>query len=138
MQVFFLSTGFLFCLSEQSTLCIATFHNPAPTHQCAIPPHVNCQLLLVRHIRSLLILMCFPQYGDTVCNKHGLSLIKRCLRDVHEIIAYRAGDICVSVRMIQLENRWANLDEIWYGRYAIGDYPKIVLHSNTNSGRTNL
>jgi hypothetical protein len=27
--------------------------------------------------------------------------------------------------MIQLENRWTDLDEIWYGRYAIGDNPKI-------------
>jgi hypothetical protein len=25
----------------------------------------------------------------------------------------------VSVPMIQLENHWTNLDEIWYGRYAI-------------------
>jgi hypothetical protein len=29
--------------------------------------------------------------------------------------------------MIQFENRWTDLDEIWYGLYAIGDYPKIVL-----------
>jgi hypothetical protein len=29
--------------------------------------------------------------------------------------------------MIQLENRQADLDETWYGHYAIGDYPKIVL-----------
>jgi hypothetical protein len=27
--------------------------------------------------------------------------------------------------MIQLDNRWTDLDEIWYGRYAIGDDPKI-------------
>jgi hypothetical protein len=29
--------------------------------------------------------------------------------------------------MIQLENRLTDLDEIWYERYAIGEYPKIVL-----------
>jgi hypothetical protein len=29
--------------------------------------------------------------------------------------------------MIQLENRWTDLDEIWYGPYAIGEYPKIAL-----------
>jgi hypothetical protein len=29
--------------------------------------------------------------------------------------------------MIQLENRWTDLDEIWYGLCAIGDFPKIVL-----------
>jgi hypothetical protein len=28
--------------------------------------------------------------------------------------------------MIQLENRWTDLDEIWYERYAIGVYSKIV------------
>jgi hypothetical protein len=27
----------------------------------------------------------------------------------------------LSVRMIKLEKRWTDLDEIWYGRYAIGD-----------------
>jgi hypothetical protein len=32
------------------------------------------------------------------------------------------------VRMIQPENRWADLDEIWYGRYTIGVYPKIVCY----------
>jgi hypothetical protein len=28
--------------------------------------------------------------------------------------------------MIQLENQM-DLDEIWYGHYAIGEYPKIIL-----------
>jgi hypothetical protein len=36
------------------------------------------------------------------------------LYDVHEM------DACLSVHMIQLENRLMDLDEIWYGRYAIG------------------
>jgi hypothetical protein len=31
--------------------------------------------------------------------------------------------------MIQLENRWTDLDEIWYGRYVIEDYPKILLYN---------
>jgi hypothetical protein len=35
--------------------------------------------------------------------------------------------ICLSVCMIQLGNRWTDLDEIWYGCYALGAYPKIVL-----------
>jgi hypothetical protein len=48
--------------------------------------------------------------------------------------AYRVGHVCLHVRMILLENRWTDLDEIWYGRYANGDYrtfhcPTI---SNTN------
>jgi hypothetical protein len=44
----------------------------------------------------------------------------RSLQDVHEMDAYRGGHVCLSVRMIQLENRWTGLYEIWYGRYAIG------------------
>jgi hypothetical protein len=32
-------------------------------------------------------------------------------------------DMTMSVRMIQLENRWTDLDEIWCGRYAIGVHP---------------
>jgi hypothetical protein len=33
----------------------------------------------------------------------------------------------LSVRMFQLQKRWTDLDEILYGRYAIGIYPRIVL-----------
>jgi hypothetical protein len=36
---------------------------------------------------------------------------------------------CLSLRMIQIENRWTDLDEIWYGLYAIGAYLKIILFS---------
>jgi hypothetical protein len=43
----------------------------------------------------------------------------RSLHDVHQMNAYMADHVCLSVRMIQLENRWTDLDEIWYGRYAI-------------------
>jgi hypothetical protein len=57
----------------------------------------------------------------------------RSLQDVHEMNAYVAGHVCLSVRlsvsMVQLEKTWTDLDEIWYGRYAIGDYPKIVLYN---------
>jgi hypothetical protein len=54
-------------------------------------------------------------------------LVMRSLHDVHEMVAYRASHICLSVfRMVQLENRWTDSDEIWYGLYAIGDYPKTV------------
>jgi hypothetical protein len=59
------------------------------------------------------------------------SIVMRSLHDVHEMNAYGAGYVCLfvrpSARMIQLRNRWTDLDEIWYGRHAIGDYPKIVL-----------
>jgi hypothetical protein len=51
----------------------------------------------------------------------------RSLHDVHGKNAYRAGHVCLSVHMIQLENHWMDLDEIWYGHYAIGVYPEIVL-----------
>jgi hypothetical protein len=33
--------------------------------------------------------------------------------------------------MIQLENCWTDLDEIWSGRYAIGDYQFPTI-GNTN------
>jgi hypothetical protein len=55
----------------------------------------------------------------------------RSLHDLHEMNTYRAGHVCLSVRLsvhiIQLENLWTDVDEICYGRYAIGVYPKIVL-----------
>jgi hypothetical protein len=59
--------------------------------------------------------------------QHYDVFILRSLHDVHEMNAKRAGNVCLSVRMIQLENRWTDLDEICYGRYATGDYAKIVL-----------
>jgi hypothetical protein len=42
---------------------------------------------------------------------------------------YAAGRFCPSDRMIQLENNWADLDEIWCGRYAIGDCYDNVLYN---------
>jgi hypothetical protein len=49
----------------------------------------------------------------------------RCARNVCK----KADRVCLSVRpsgrMIHLEKRWNDLDEIWYGHYAIGDHPKI-------------
>jgi hypothetical protein len=56
---------------------------------------------------------------------------------------YRAGHVCLSVRMIQLENSWTDLDEILYERCEIQDYPKIVLYNFLQSviqhgGGTNL
>jgi hypothetical protein len=65
----------------------------------------------------------------------------RSMHYVHKINLYMAGYICLSVHMIQLDNRWTDLDEIWYGRYTIGIYPKIVLfnllHSIILTWRTN-
>jgi hypothetical protein len=46
--------------------------------------------------------------------------------------AYRAADVSVhpSVRLylgiVELENSWMVLDEIWCGRYVTADYPKTV------------
>jgi hypothetical protein len=37
--------------------------------------------------------------------------------------------VCPSVHVIQLENRWMDVNEIWYGCYATGDYPQIVLYN---------
>jgi hypothetical protein len=39
---------------------------------------------------------------------------------MHEMNAYR---VSLSVRMIQLENSWMDLDELCYGRYSIWVYP---------------
>jgi hypothetical protein len=47
------------------------------------------------------------------------------LRDVQEMRACRADHVCLSVYVF--ENRWTDLDEIWYGHYDIGVYSKIVL-----------
>jgi hypothetical protein len=52
------------------------------------------------------------------------------LRSLHETNKYRANHVCLSIlpsdRMISVENSWADLDEIWYGHYAIEVYSKIV------------
>jgi hypothetical protein len=46
----------------------------------------------------------------------------RYLHDVHKISTYKSIlSVYQSVHMIQLENSWTDLDEIWHGRYAIGD-----------------
>jgi hypothetical protein len=44
----------------------------------------------------------------------------RFVHDLQEMNAYRTDRVCLSVSMIQLENRWTDLYEIWYGRYATG------------------
>jgi hypothetical protein len=31
--------------------------------------------------------------------------------------------------MIQLKNRWTDLDGIWFGRYVIEDYPERMLYN---------
>jgi hypothetical protein len=48
----------------------------------------------------------------------------RSLHDVHEMNAYIG--LVLSVRMIQLDNHWTNLDEIWYGRSTIGYYSRTI------------
>jgi hypothetical protein len=50
-----------------------------------------------------------------------MLIFMHSLHDVHEI------NVCLFVHMIQLDKCWTDLDEILYGRYAIGDYPEIVL-----------
>lgn len=32
--------------------------------------------------------------------------------------------VCMSVRIIKLDSRWTDLDEIWHGLYSIEIYPK--------------
>jgi hypothetical protein len=42
----------------------------------------------------------------------------RSLHDMCEMNACRADHVYLSARMIQLENRWTDFDEIWCGLYA--------------------
>jgi hypothetical protein len=49
------------------------------------------------------------------------------MRSLHDMNAYSADYVCLSINMIQLKNCWIDIDEIWYGLYAIGVYPKILL-----------
>lgn len=35
--------------------------------------------------------------------------------------------VCLSVRMIRLENFWTDFDEIWYELYIVGVYCKMVV-----------
>jgi hypothetical protein len=55
------------------------------------------------------------------CPRELLRVLMRSLHDVRDMDAYRADHVCLSIRMIQLKNHWTDLDEIWYGRYTIGD-----------------
>jgi hypothetical protein len=50
------------------------------------------------------------------------------MRSLHDVLDGLVMSICPPVRTIKIENRWTDLDEIWYGCYAIGKYPKIVLY----------
>jgi hypothetical protein len=43
--------------------------------------------------------------------------------------AYGADSLRQSIHMIQLENRWMKVDDIWYACYATRVYPKIALFS---------
>jgi hypothetical protein len=43
-----------------------------------------------------------------------LNSIMLYLHEVHEMNAYRAGSVCLSVGTC-----WTDLTDIWYGRYAI-------------------
>jgi hypothetical protein len=38
-----------------------------------------------------------------------------------------AMSVCPSICMIQLENCWTDLDEIWCGQCVIGMYSKVIL-----------
>jgi hypothetical protein len=71
----------------------------------------------------------FPGSGFAVSYVENIFIfvIMRSLHEVHERNAYKADSVYPSVRKIQLENHWRELDEIWYGSCAIGNYTKIIL-----------
>lgn len=67
-------------------------------------------------------------YHLTQLKEEGVQFLSMpSLQDGHEIKAQRAGHVSVylsvhpSVHIIEIQNRWADMDEIWYGIYAIGD-----------------
>jgi hypothetical protein len=74
--------------------------------------HFHSNILL-----SLIIVLLF----DTV------YVTTHSLLSVHEMAAIGGSYVCLSAHMFRLQNRWMDLDEIWYGRYAIRGYPKILL-----------
>jgi hypothetical protein len=45
----------------------------------------------------------------------------------HRTDSVRASICYPSVRMSQVDNRWAGFDEIWYGRNAIGGHKNLVI-----------
>jgi hypothetical protein len=99
---------------------------------------------MIKYIREGQSKCCTDAMGLTVWTLELLLMSDllftiRSLHNVHEINTHRAGNVCLSVRMIQLENRWTDLDENWYGRYAIGRYPLTpnFLQSTIQTWRTN-
>jgi hypothetical protein len=67
-------------------------------------------------------------HAQVLCHLH---MFMHSLRDVHEMVAYRAGQsVCPSVRL--QDSTWKmleDLDEIWHGHYVIWVYPKIIVSS---------
>jgi hypothetical protein len=44
----------------------------------------------------------------------------------------------MSVRLIQLQNRSMNFDEIWHVGFSVGTYPKFILFKFPTVGNTNM
>jgi hypothetical protein len=92
------------CLFKNHLNIIIPFMSSSPEWS---RPHLTF-LDSVTFLASVLSVLCFV---CTMCTKGN-------------IYGYR---VSLSVCMFQLENRWADFYEIWYGRYATADYPKFVL-----------
>jgi hypothetical protein len=50
---------------------------------------------------------------------------------------YLCLSVRLSVHMIQIEIQWPDVDVIFFGSYAIGDYSKIELFNSLQSGNAN-
>jgi hypothetical protein len=48
------------------------------------------------------------------------------LHDVYEVNTYRADHVC-PLSVFYLKYCWMDFDEIWYGDYATGENPKLLL-----------
>lgn len=60
-------------------------------------------------------------------NRDVLGYVGFAVRCLHEMNLFSADHVCLSVRVIQFEKRWTDLDDLSYERYAIGNYSKILL-----------
>jgi hypothetical protein len=96
-------------------------HSQCYTH--TFPPLMNNCLLPASYVSCSVVCVCVcVPWAPARILHFGLSsenfwkLIVRSLHDVHEMNAFWAGHVCLSVclsiPMIQLENRWTDLHEI--------------------------
>jgi hypothetical protein len=97
-------------------------------------PYLSLLQIEIEQIWFLLILFCiFILFSEKV-----IISVFRCSSRPQGERRTPYGLICLSVRMIQLENRCPGLGEIWYELYAVRGYCKVVFFSFDTLGNANL